>query len=211
MTYTPSQIPPSLVEQDMRVWLERAVIGLNLCPFAKGVHVKGQIHYVVSDAQTTQELLLQLISELQALQAIDPAVRDTTLLIAPHCLADFLDFNDFLAQADQALFNLELDGVLQIASFHPDFQFAGTTVDDITNCTNRAPYPTLHLLREDSIDRAVAAFPEAEAIFEQNMQTLERLGPAGWAALGVGRSQGCLPGSPAGDIPGGAGRDNKEL
>lgn len=190
MTHTPSQHSTQLVERDMRVWLERAVIGLNLCPFAKAVHVKGQIHYAVSGAQTPQELLQDLVVELKELQAHDPSARDTTLLIAPDCLGDFLDFNDFLAQADQALLDLALEGVLQIASFHPDFQFAGTSVDDITNFTNRAPYPTLHLLREDSIDRAVQAFPEAEIIFEQNMQTLERLGPAGWAALGVGRSAG---------------------
>ncbi len=177
-----------LVEQDMRVWLERAVIGLNLCPFAKSVHVKGQIHYAVSRAQTAQELLQDLVSELQALVSLDAMLRETTLLIAPDSLANFLDFNDFLAQADQVLLDLALDGVLQIASFHPQFQFAGTSADDITNFTNRAPYPTLHLLREDSIDRAVEAFPEAETIFEQNMKTLERLGSAGWAALGVGRT-----------------------
>lgn len=182
------QSPAALVEQDMRVWLERAVIGLNLCPFAKSVHVKGQIHYAVSRAKTAQELLQDLVFELQALVSLDAALRETTLLIAPDSLANFLDFNDFLAQADQVLLDLALDGVLQIASFHPQFQFAGTRADDITNCSNRAPYPTLHLLREDSIDRAVEAFPEAATIFEQNMQTLERLGPAGWAALGVGRT-----------------------
>lgn len=190
---------PATVEQDMRTWLERAVIGLNLCPFAKGVHVKGQIHYVVSQATLPQELLQDLIRELKSLVAIDPAVRDTTLLIAPGCFPEFLDFNDFLAQADQALVDLALDGVLQIASFHPDFQFAGTAADDITNFTNRAPYPTMHLLREDSIDRAVEAFPEAEAIFEQNMQTLEQLGHAGWAALGVGRTGTAPEGENAGD------------
>ena len=176
---------------DTRVWLERAVIGLNLCPFAKSVHVKGQIHYVVSRAQTAQALLQDLIVELKALLDSAPAARDTTLLIAPDCLADFLDFNDFLAKADQALLDLELEGVLQIANLHPDYQFAGTRADDITNYTNRSPYPTLHLLREDSIDRAVDAFPEAETIFEKNMETMERLGADGWAALGVGRSQGC--------------------
>ena len=176
---------------DTRVWLERAVIGLNLCPFAKSVHVKGQVHYVVSRAQTAQEFLKDLIVELNALNDIDPAVRDTTLLIAPDCLADFLDFNDFLADADQALVDLDLDGVLQIANLHPDYQFAGTRADDITNFTNRSPYPTLHLLREDSIDRAVEAFPEAESIFERNMETMERIGVEGWAALGVGRSSGC--------------------
>ncbi len=186
---------------DTRVWLERAVIGLNLCPFAKSVHVKGQIHYAVSRAQTPEAFLQDLICELKGLLALDPAVRDTTLLIATDCLADFLDFNDFLAQADQALVDLELDGVLQIANLHPDYQFAGTVADDITNYTNRSPYPTLHLLREDSIDRAVAAFPEAEAIFEKNMETMERIGPEGWAALGVGRSQACPHAPPEGDSP----------
>lgn len=169
----------------MRRWLERAVIGLNLCPFAKSVHVKGQVHYVVSTARTAQALGADLRRELLALQATDPEVRDTTLLMAPDCLQDFLDFNDFLGEADAILAELGLEGELQIASFHPQFRFAGTEADDITNCTNRAPYPTLHLLREASIDRAVAAFPEAETIYEKNMQTLERLGPAGWQALGL--------------------------
>lgn len=210
MTRSPPQPPASLVEQDTRVWLERAVIGLNLCPFAKSVHVKGQIHYAVSRAQTAPELLQDLVFELKELLALDASVRDTTLLIAPDCLADFLDFNDFLAEADQALLDLALDGVLQIAPLHPQFQFAGTTVDDITNFTNRAPYPTLHLLREDSIDRAVAAFPEAETIFEQNMQTMERLGPTGWAALGVGRSQGCPGSLPDDEVPVSVSPDRKE-
>jgi hypothetical protein len=180
---------PVMAIRDTQAWLERAVIGLNLCPFAKGVHVKGQIHYAVSQARKPKELLKDLVVELKDLVAQDPLARDTTLLIVPDCLASFFDFNDFLARADDALVALGLDGVLQIASFHPDFQFEGTDPDDITNFTNRAPYPTLHLLREDSIDRAVAAFPEAEAIFEQNMQTLERLGTAGWSALGVGRGK----------------------
>lgn len=168
-----------------RQWVERAVIGLNLCPFAKSVHVKNQVHYAVSRATTRAELLQDLTAELQALQASDPAVRDQTLVIAPSVLSDFLDFNDFLHDADRALRELGLEGVLQIASFHPQFQFAGTAADDITNYTNRGPYPMLHLLREDSIARAVAAFPEPETIFEKNMHTLEQLGHAGWAALGL--------------------------
>ncbi len=173
------------VLRDTRAWLERAVIGLNLCPFAKAVHVKGQVHYAVSGARSASGLLEDLEAELQALAAADPARRDTTLLIAPYCLHDFLDFNDFLDQADAALVRLDLDGVLQIASLHPAYQFAGTDIDDITNFTNRSPYPTLHLLREDSIDRAVAAYPNAEAIFEANMDTMRRLGLTGWKALGV--------------------------
>ncbi len=176
----------AIVWQDTVRWLERAVIGLNLCPFAKGVHGKGQIHYVVSSATEGAQLLQELGDELKALAEISPEERDTTLLMAPACFPDFLDFNDFLELADQLLNALDLEGILQIASFHPAFQFGGTTVDDVTNCTNRAPYPTLHLLREDSIDRAVAAFPEAETIYERNMQVLEEMGAEGWQALDVG-------------------------
>lgn len=170
---------------DMQHWLERAVIGLNLCPFAKAVHVKQQIHYVVYPGNDAQECLALLRAELNALADMDPEVRDTTLLIAPHAWPDFLDFNDFLDQADRVLRKTKLDGVLQIASFHPQFQFADTAPEDIGNYTNRAPFPTLHLLREASIDRAVQAFPNAESIFEKNIETLERLGHAGWDALGL--------------------------
>ena len=181
--------PDDLVISDTRIWLERAVIGLNLCPFAKGVHVKQQIHYRVSAANGPQELLRDLRTELLDLVAQPADVRDTTLLIAPGCLGDFLDFNEFLADADQLLVELELEGVLQIAAFHPNFQFAGTAADDIGNCTNRSPYPTLHLLREDSIERAVQAIPEAQDIYEQNIRTLKALGIAGWVALGVGPTE----------------------
>lgn len=176
------------VVSDTVAWVERAVIGLNLCPFAKSVHVKGQVHYCVSQATTPEALLDDLIQELNSLVALDSKVRDTTLLIAPYVLQDFLDFNDFTAVADQALVDLDLDGVLQIAPLHPHYQFAGTRPDDVTNFTNRTPYPTLHLLREDSIDRAVAAFPNSKSIFEVNMQTMERLGVEGWKALKVGRT-----------------------
>jgi len=175
---------------DTRRWLERAVIGLNLCPFAKAPHVKGQIHYAVCDAASGKALLPVLRAELQALAAAGPAERETTLLIVPCTFADFLDFNDFLDDAEGVLAELDLEGVIQIAPFHPRFQFAGTEEDDITNATNRAPYPTLHLIREESIDRAVEAFPEAEAIYEANMATLEELGTAGWQALEVGPSLG---------------------
>jgi hypothetical protein len=166
-------------------WLERAVIGLNLCPFAKGVHAKGQVHYVVSLAATEQELLEQLHAELMALQQTPAHRRDTTLLIVPGLFDEFLLFDDFLSRAEKVLRRLNLEGVMQIASFHPKFQFAGTDEDDISNFTNRAPFPTLHLLREESIDRAVAVFPQAEQIFEKNMQTLATLGPQGWNELGL--------------------------
>ncbi len=176
-------------EADMRRWLERAVIGLNLCPFAKAVHVKGQIHYAVyepADDGDPADLMAALLAQAADLAALDAAVRDTTLLIAPNTLADFLDFNDFTARAERQLARAGYDGVFQLASFHPQFQFAGTEPDDLGNATNRAPYPTLHLLREDSVDRAVDAFPEAEAIFERNIDTLQALGAQGWAALDVG-------------------------
>ena len=175
-----------LITKDMVRWLERAVIGLNLCPFAKGVHAKGQIHYVVSAATGAEALAQDLRRELADLAAAPAEVRDTTLLMAPDCLQDFLEFNDFLGLAEDVLEELDLDGTLQIASFHPEFQFAGTDAGDVTNCTNRAPYPTLHLLREASIDRAVEVFPEAEDIFERNMHVLEDLGMKGWRALDVG-------------------------
>jgi hypothetical protein len=168
---------------ETRAWVERVVIGLNLCPFAKAVHSKNQVRYVVSQADTPEALLAQLGDEMRLLAAADPAQVDTTLLIHPEVLNDFLDFNDFLGAADGLLEQLGYEGVLQVASFHPRFQFAGTDADDVTNATNQSPYPTLHLLREASIDRAVAAFPEAEAIYEVNMRTLEALGADGWAAL----------------------------
>jgi hypothetical protein len=171
------------VVDDTRRWLERAVIGLNLCPFAKAVHVKGQVHYAVSAATGWNELLADLAHELEALLAHDAGVRETTLLMAPRTLADFFEFTGFLAEADRLLQQRGLEGTIQLASFHPLYQFAGTGVDDITNFTNRAPYPTLHLLREDSIERAVQSFPDAADIYETNMATLRRLGPQGWAAV----------------------------
>jgi uncharacterized protein len=179
---------PEAAISDTRNWLERAVIGLNLCPFAKAVHVKGQVHYAVSEAPEPRALLGDLAYELQALLALDAAVRETTLLIAPGCLQDFLDFNDFLPPAERLVRKRRLDGVIQLASFHPGYRFEGTDADDIANFTNRSPYPTLHLLRESSIDRAVQAFPQAEAIFEANIQTLRSLGQEGWQALDVGPS-----------------------
>lgn len=166
-----------------QAWLEKAVIGLNLCPFAKAVYVKQQIRYVVSTARNTDALYEELSAELQHLHQTDPVEIDTTLLILPELLADFLDYNDFLDVADEAIEDLELDGEIQIASFHPDYQFADSKVDDIENYTNRSPYPILHLLREASIERAVEAFPEAEEIYEKNMETLRKLGLEGWTNL----------------------------
>ena len=164
-------------------WLQRAVIGLNLCPFAKSVHVKDQVRYVLSSATTTEALLEELASELLWLNDTDPALVDTTLLIHPQVLIDFLDYNDFLEQADAALDALGLEGELQVASFHPDYRFAGTRPDDVENCTNRSPYPMLHLLREASVERAVEAFPDPDAIVERNIATLEKLGFEGYERL----------------------------
>lgn len=175
--------PSDAVVAATRRWLERAVIGLNLCPFAKAVLVKQQVHFAVSAGE---DPLADFAHELEQLVALDPAERDTTLLAIPHGMEDFLSFDALTARAERMVRKKGLEGVIQVASFHPRFVFADTEEDDITNCTNRAPYPTLHLLREASIDRAVAAFPDAAAIYEANMETMRRLGRVGWDALDVG-------------------------
>jgi uncharacterized protein len=163
-------------------WLTRAVIGLNLCPFAKSVHVKGQIRYVVSEARSVEDVVVELTDELRLLRDTDPQNIDTTLYITPEAFADFAEYNDALYFAERLLDELGLAGELQIASFHPQYQFEGTEREDISNYTNRAPYPTFHLLREASIDRAVAAFPDAADIYDRNIETLERLGREGFEA-----------------------------
>lgn len=178
-----------MTDQDVldqtRQWLEKAVIGLNLCPFAKAVYVKNQVRLVVSHARHADDLLDELDRELALFVATPAEEVDTTLLIHPTLFDDFLDFNDFLEIAEGVVDEHGLEGVVQLASFHPKFQFDGTEPDDIGNYTNRAPFAILHLLREESIDRAVQAFPEAEAIFEANIKTLEMLGHSGWQALGL--------------------------
>lgn len=166
-----------------RTWLEKAVIGLNLCPFAKAVHHKNQIRYTVSRATNSAALEKDLIAELQLLQQTDPKKVDTTLLIHPYALTNFLDYNDFLETADNCIRHLQFTGQIQIASFHPDYQFANTSSEDIENFTNRSPYPMLHLLRESSIERAVSAFPDAATIYETNIETMRTLGHKGWAAI----------------------------
>ena len=173
---------------DTRHWLERAVIGLNLCPFAKAVLVKQQVHFAVSEATDAGDVLRDFARELDALLAHDAQERDTTLLVLPRGFGEFLGFLDLTARAERLVRKQRLEGIVQVASFHPRFVFAGVDEADITNHTNRAPYPTLHLLREASMDRAVAAFPNAAAIYENNMETLRRLGHGGWDALGVGAS-----------------------
>ena len=168
---------------DTRRWLEKAVIGLNLCPFAKAVYVKQQVRFVYSDATTTEALLEQLAEELVLLRDTPADEIDTTLIVHPHVLQDFYDYNDFLENADAAVAALELEGVLQVASFHPQYQFAGSAPDDIENFTNRSPWPTLHLLREESVDRAVEAFPDPDVIVERNIEILRKLGRDGWEKL----------------------------
>ncbi|RYF30943.1 MAG: DUF1415 domain-containing protein [Comamonadaceae bacterium] len=177
---------PHVIERT-RTWLDRAVIGLNLCPFAKAVHAKAQVHYSVSRAAGWRELDTEVARELEDLVQADPQQRETTLLIVPDCLHDFVEFCAYLQQAHRVLAAARLEGVIQLASFHPGYQFADADVDDIGNCTNRSPYPTLHLLREASIDRAVRAFPQAESIYETNIETMRHLGHAGWSKLDVGR------------------------
>jgi len=172
-----------------RNWVERAVIGLTLCPFANSVHTKGLIRYSVSHAQSPDALLADLHGELQALSQVSPDVVETTLLVAPCVLSDFLEYSDFLKRADRALEKLGLDGIVQIASFHPDYQFGDMAADDPANCSNRSPYPTLHLLREASVTRSVQAFPEASRIFEKNIATLRALGREGFARVLSGEDE----------------------
>ncbi len=173
----------ALVEARVRRWLERAVIGLNLCPFAKAVYVKRQVRIVVSDATTPRDLLEQLGEELALLRDTPADGIDTTLLVHPLVLADFLAYNAFLDDADALVQALDLEGELQVASFHPDYQFAGTAPDEVDNLTNRAPYPILHLLREASVERAVAAYPDPDAIIGRNIATVRALGLDGWKRL----------------------------
>lgn len=168
---------------DTRHWLEVAVIGINLCPFAKAVHVKKQIRLRHSAATDTDMLLADFIDELALLGRTPSEEIDTTLLIHPDVLHSFTDYNDFLGIADATLDALTLSGTFQVASFHPFYQFAGTEADDITNYTNRSPYPVLQILRESSMDKAIAGFPDSERIYIDNMRRLQSLGIDGWNAL----------------------------
>ena len=166
-----------------RAWVTQAVIGLDLCPVAKATQVRGQVRYVVSDATDADGLLQSLEEELHRLAATDPGTVETTLLIHPRVMNDFLDYNDFLEAADAAVEALGYTGVLQVASFHPRYRFEGSEPDDITNATNRSPYPTLHLLREASVERAVEAFGDTDEIYRKNIRTLQALGRKGWAEI----------------------------
>ena len=173
------------VLKQTRHWLEAAVIGLNFCPFAKAVYVKNQVRLVVSKARHADDLLEELDRELDLLVGTPAEQLDTTLLIHPTLFEDFLDFNDFLEVAEGVVDEHGLEGVVQLASFHPRFQFDGTEPDDIGNYTNRAPFAILHLLRENSVERAVQAFPQAQKIFDANISALKKLGHEGWKALGL--------------------------
>jgi hypothetical protein len=166
-----------------RAWLERAVIGQQLCPFAAGPYLNDRVRYCVSAQRSSVGLLEELFDELQGLRDADPLQRETTLLIHPQVLTDFLHYNDFLDECDAAVAELGFEGVLQVASFHPLYQFAGTGAQDIGNYTNRSPYPTLHLLREASVTRAVDSFPGVDEIGTKNIETLRRLGHEGWRRL----------------------------
>jgi len=168
---------------DTRRWIEKAVIGLNLCPFAKSVYVKNQVRIVVSHARHLDAFLDELDRELLLLRDTPAEEIDTTLLVHPILFPDFEVFNDFLNVVDDVVAEHELEGVIQVAPFHPAFQFEGTTPDDVTNNTNRAPYPTLHLLREESVERAAESGDDADTIVERNQQRLRELGAAGWQAL----------------------------
>jgi uncharacterized protein len=169
--------------QDTKHWLEVAVIGLNLCPFAKAPYAKNKIRFVISEATDEEALLHQLSDELKLLETTPIDEIETTLIIHPHVLHDFFDYNDFLSTAESLLTEQALDGEIQIASFHPEYQFSGTQKEDPTNNTNRSPYPMLHLLREDSIDRALESDQTAEAVIERNTKTMRELGGNGWQSL----------------------------
>ena len=175
------------VTDHTRQWLEKAVIGLNLCPFAKAPHVKNLVRISVSQARHLDGFLEDLDRELQLLGDTPADELETTLLVHPTLFPDFDTFNQMLDIADAAVVDNGLEGIIQIAPFHPDFQFEGTDSDDIGNYTNRSPYPTLHLIREDSIAKAAQAFPDASAIFERNISLLEKMGHEGWDKLDIPR------------------------
>ena len=185
MTTSPMPEAERIAIEDTQRWLMQAVVGLNLCPFAKAVVTKNLVRYRVCLSTEPADVLKLLREELQHLSSTDESLLDTTLLIAPHLLPDFYEFNAFLSDCEDVLLDMNLEGVLQIADFHPQYTFAGEDPQGMSHFTNRTPYPTLHLLRESSIDKAVAAYPDAALIYERNMALLEKMGREGWAALGL--------------------------
>nr|WP_314588092.1 DUF1415 domain-containing protein [uncultured Neisseria sp.] len=182
-----AHLDTNTVSEHTKQWLEKAVIGLNLCPFAKAPHVKNLVRIVVSEARHLDGFLEDLDRELQLLGNTPASELETTLLVHPTLFPDFETFNQMLEIADDAVVENELEGIVQIAPFHPDFQFEDTEADDISNYTNRSPYPTLHLIREDSITKAAEAFPDASAIFDRNIALLEKMGHEGWDKLDIPR------------------------
>lgn len=162
------------IEKQVRNWLTTIVIGLNLCPFAQREYKRNKIRFKTSFAENEQEIVTDLAVELSALSKQDEI--ETSLLILPMALAEFEHFNDFLGLADRLLEEMNLDGVFQIASFHPDYRFAGTNNDDAENYTNRAPYPILHILRESSLDWAIDEHPDTDQIPLNNIALMNKLG-----------------------------------
>ncbi len=169
------------VEASVRKWVDTFVVGMNLCPFAKRELVKQRVRFTVTEASTEDELLQALQAELELLET-DPSV-ETTLLIHPAVLGNFLDYNQFLDIADALLLQMQLDGVYQVASFHPDYQFGGTAPWAAENYTNRSPYPILHLLREESLDRVLGDNPDADQIPQRNIDLMNSMGEEKLAAL----------------------------
>ena len=159
------------------------MIGLNLCPFAENAYRGNRVRFRVSEQRSASGLLQEIRCEMTELQTADPVRCETTLLIHPWVLTDFIQYNDFLEVCEAALVDLDLVGELQVASFHPHYQFAGTQPSDIENYTNRSPYPMLHLLRESSVERAIAALPNPDEIYLRNIRTLRELGHPGWQRL----------------------------
>lgn len=157
-----------------RNWVDTVVVGLNFCPFAKRELVKGRVRFTVCEATNEEELLQHLQQELQRLDN-EPDL-ETTLLIHPYALGDFMRYNEFLEQANSLLVVLDREGVYQVASFHPHYQFAGTGLDDAENYTNRSPYPMLHLLREASLEVAIDHYPNVDDIPDRNIELTQKLG-----------------------------------
>jgi uncharacterized protein len=171
------------VSDATRHWLEKAVVGMQLCPFASRVVDQQQLRIHVSQLTDPMDLLVEVHNELELLVSKPAAELDTSLLVFPSALQDFFEFNDFLGDAEDLLMRLDLEGIIQIASFHPDYQFADAPAQDISNFTNRSPYPTLHFLREESLTQAIDAYGDTESIIERNQQTMRKLGLAGWRQL----------------------------
>lgn len=162
----------SQIKQACQNWLEQVVIGLNLCPFASKPYLDNQVRIVVSECVDETCLLEQLQTELELLADHSPKEIETSLIVLPHMLDNFYDYNDFLDSAEGLLENQGWSGHFQLASFHPHYQFAGSQPDDCENLTNRAPYPILHLIREASIQKALKHYPNPHTIPQHNIDTV---------------------------------------